>query len=193
MSNSKDSSQQYLKTRLFLSKSSAAHSKNQKLTSTINARSAEETFQTDSFHGAPPKQSIYGKSQIADEPQKTEETEIGTWVTVIGVIPGHVQEIISYFSKFGTILRADDTPGNWVYLEFASTELAKNAVESCNNSPQIIIPSMAVTCKMGRIKCRYVPQQEKPPQAVFFDSKREGVVIPKEKRSIVESIYDSIF
>ena len=112
-----------------------------------------------------PSSSIYSSKKECES--ITESVDVGSWVTVIGVIPGCLNEVIKFFSKYGTIIRVDDTAGNWVYLEFVSLDVAKSIVSNFENGPKLINNRMAVTCSLGRIKSRYFQDKEVSSQFDF--------------------------
>ena len=191
MSSGKD---QYLDSRIFGKNAGSNLSNDQQARSLIAQRTEEETFVKDAdIQLDKPSGSIYDRTKVFGISKHIKAKDIGTWVTVIGVVPGYINEVVNFFSKYGTILRVDDTSGNWVYLEYASIEMAEKVVESCSKSPQLITNKMAVSCVLGRLRSEYVVEKPKPPDSVNFVPKSKGVIIPEEKRGIVGSIFDSIF
>lgn len=185
-----ETNQQFLDSRLFGTKTTSnLATKNAK--NPLVVRTEEETFAKDGNLYRKPTDSIYTRRNEIPKNQP-ETTNIGTWITVIGFIPGRIQEIVEYFTQFGTILRVDDTPGNWLYLEYQSNEMAQKALESFSESPQLITNSMAVACIPGRIASTYVPDNAAHSEFNLnpFD---ERVIIPEEKKSVVGTIFDSLF
>ena len=179
----------YCETRLFRrgTKTSQAKGSN----SVVSQRTAEETFQKDGLAMPPPTQSLYQRSVALKAPTADKSANSGAWITVIGVIPGRMREIIDYFSKFGAILRVDDTPGNWACLEMATRDAANAALEDCGSAPVLVAAGMACSCVNGKVKSEYLPDNEEPPTSVEFDPCANDGVQPK--KWLVSSIFDSIF
>ncbi|OHT08140.1 hypothetical protein TRFO_23415 [Tritrichomonas foetus] len=185
--------QQYLNSRLFGSKNATRVTKSQQNKSIVTPRTEEETFQFDSFASDKPSGSVYDRTNEFGVTQHEKTHDIGTWITVIGTIHGYTNEIVQHFSKYGTILRVDDTAGNWLYIEYPSTDIAELAVKSCGRSPQLITNTMAVSVVPGRLKSSYVMEKASPPSTVEFDPICEGVAVPEERRNIVGAIFESVF
>lgn len=178
-----------LETRLFRKGTKAAHVKSSN--ATLVSRTADETFQKDGLPFAPPTQSLYRRSVALEEPSADKSANSGVWITVIGVIPGRVREVIEYFSKFGTVLRVDDTPGNWACLEMSKKQGADAALAACGNAPVLVAPGMACSCVSGKLKSEYLPDRDEYPTDVVFDPSANDGVEPQKSR--VSSIFDSIF
>lgn len=143
--------QPYLETRLFCTRADTA-------TAVASSRSVVAPQPADvAFAGAAagriPAGSIYGARKESEPVEDT--ADVGAWVTVIGVTPGSQRDVIAFFSQFGVVTRADDTPGNWMYLEFASLDAAKSAAQGFECGPQLVSSQMAVTCELGRVKSSY--------------------------------------
>jgi hypothetical protein len=91
--------------------------------------------------------------------------EIGTWVTVVGVIPAHAAEVVEHFGHYG-IHRVDDTAGNWIYIEFTTQDNAKRAVDEARLRPLLVGGNMAVCCFLGKIKSNYLSELVREASAV---------------------------
>ncbi|KAK8863846.1 Nucleoporin nup35 [Tritrichomonas musculus] len=186
--------QQFLFSRIFGSRAGNNLSKDKQTRNLVAQRTEEETFVKDAdFMTDQPSGTIYDRDKIYGVSKHIKAHDIGTWVTIIGTIPGHTDEVVQYFSKYGTILRVEDTSGNWMYIEYPSTDIAKSVVDKCSGAPQLISNRMAVACVAGRVRSEFVTQKPKPPDKVEFVPNTKGVVIPEEKRGIVGTIFDSIF
>lgn len=179
----------YCETRLFRRGPKTAQVKDSN--TVLAPRTADETFQKDGLSMPPPTQSLYPRSVALKAPTADKSMNSGAWISVIGVIPGRMQEIIGYFSKFGTILRVDDTPGNWACLEMATKEAASAALADCGSAPVLVGAGMACSCVKGKIKSEYLPDMEEPPTHVEFDPTANDGIQPT--KSLVSSIFDSIF
>ena len=185
-----ENQQPFLETRLFRPKAASSSTKAKDGKSIVSPQLAEDTFTNESSLNNIPTISIYRQSKEVEP--VTESVDIGTWVTVIGVMPGYTNDVIRFFSRYGTIIRVDDTPGNWVYLEFVSLDIAKAVVSSFSNGPQLISNNMAVTCVLGRLKSQYVQTKESIPENITFNPIKTSVTQPK-KSEISEKIFDTIF
>ncbi|KAH0785329.1 hypothetical protein GPJ56_010740 [Histomonas meleagridis] len=181
-----ENQQPFLETRLFRPKTAATPAK-PKEDKNVSPQLTEGTFANKS---SIPTTSIY-QQQKGIEPV-TENADVGTWVTVIGVIPGHTNEVLRFFSRFGNIISVDNTPGNWIYLKYASLDIAKTVVSTFNNGPQLISNNMAVTCVLGRTKSQYIQTNETIPESVTFNPIKTGIEQPR-KSSISGKIFDTIF
>ena len=183
--------QQFLDSRIFGSKSTSSTEQSQAKVFSV-PRSEAETFNISSFASEKPSGSVYDASSN-DQALTQSTADVGSWVTVIGSIPGRLTPILDYFSKFGTILKAEDTPGNWIYLEFPSKEIANIVLTSCANSPQLIDNTMAVAVAPGRIRSSYVPGKPEIPTKVEFKPTHDNVVFPREDKHITGKIFDAVF
>lgn len=190
MSESQEQSQQYVKSRLFLTKDNI----NQNISSTksvIKKRTPQESFQHDKFFATAPKKSAYSRDQSLVGAKDDPITIVGSWVTVIGAIPGRHNEIVEYFSRFGSIDRVESTAGNWIYLEYSSFENAEMAVQSSKQEPLIIGNHYIVSCVKGKYRNAYLPKNEDPPTKVSFSTYKPAFP-PQQQKSIVTKVLESL-
>lgn len=192
MSHGQDPTQQFLKSRIYFSKAPGSLA----TTSTkhyVSVRTPEESFQHEHFHGEMPKTSAYSKDENAADLVNivTSET-IGTWITVIGIIPGRFEEVVKYFSQFGEISKFEEGPGNYGYIEFAIANSAKIPIEKSQYEPIMVTKSYIVSVAQGRLKPFYVPKSNEHSEKITFDSP-EINKYSKAQPSLFDTIKEAIF
>ncbi|KAG0163591.1 Nucleoporin nup35, partial [Apophysomyces sp. BC1034] len=63
-------------------------------------------------------------------PDKATQKHEQTTVNVFGILPNLIPDALLHLSKYGDIVEHHQTPGNWVSVRYASSEAARNAVNS---------------------------------------------------------------
>ena len=135
-----------------------------------------------------PKSSIYGQSQI--EFNQTRK-ETNNWITIIGYRLNLLEEILTYFSKYGNILRYNDTPGNLLYVEFDTPENAQKPVQECLFNPILINNSYCVYVTKGKIRPQYELDEENMTNSLNDKSDLDfgEAVEPKPERSFLYKLF----
>jgi hypothetical protein len=183
----------FLKSRLFETSTERSTTTTSTSRSSVPSYPRSELFTKDSKLARPPTRPLYGQSPQTTDPPPPHTPRFAKWITVIGVIPGRVREIVEHFSRFGTILRVDDTPGNWVYIEYASEAMAEQAAESGSAEPTLIGGSMLVCATLGRMRSGYVPEPEAPPDRAEFDLGIGELPARNRVSGVGGMIFDAIF
>ena len=106
-----------------------------------------------------PQDSVYN-DELWQSSGKKDQTYKTSWITVIGVVRDQIQEVRDFFSKYGPIMKVNDHPGNWIYIEYAAAEMAEKAVAECSQSPVLVTGTLAVSCVMGRLRPDYVADDD---------------------------------
>ena len=192
MSSLKENSNKFLKSRIFIKKREQARSSiNDK--SNLAIRHPTQIFQHDAQQSTIPKASLYSidKFSILDNPNEGMQKAAVNWVTVIGYQPGRSQELIDYFSKFATVNKFEEGPGNWCYLLFGSNENTQTFFSQTQNGPIIISADYVISVHSGRIKHAY-SQKNELPRKVDFDP----IIVDeraKERKHLLSVIIDKLF
>ena len=187
----------WLDTRLFRKKNKKAMEEGQSAAqknaqSTIGRFTADQVFQRECLPFKPPTRTMvtaYSENMAVSMPKAGGS---GVWLTVYGVVPGKIPAIVAYFNRFGTILRVDDQPGNWLYIEYTSRDAVDAAVKDCGRAPQIIGNGLAVCCSKGRRRSEYLPDKTKRLESAGVIEPEMNVVQPEEMTT-VQRIYDAVF
>lgn len=191
MSHGQDPNQQFLKSRIYFSKGpdSLAATANKHY---VSSRTPEETFQHQHFHGEMPTTSTYNKDQIGLDAENIKASkDVGTWITVIGIIPGRFQEVREYFAQFGEINHFEEGPGNYGYIEFASSKSAKTPLDKSQTDPLIITKSYIVSVAPGRLKPHYISKINDNNEKINYSSFTKESK-SREKVSFLEAIKNAL-
>ena len=106
-----------------------------------------------------PKRTIYEPNQIEANQKRVENDN---WITIIGYRLNLLEPILNYFSRYGNILRYNDTPGNLLYIEFDTPENAQKPIDDSTFSPILINNSYAVFVTKGKLRPQYDSDEEDP-------------------------------
>lgn len=190
MSHQQDNSAQFLKSRIFIGRNQASQ---QSISSKTNLeiRTPEEVFQHDSHNDSIPTKSDYGREKftLLGDVNQPQEKVIGSWITVIGFIPGRSDELIEFFSRYGSVERFEEGPGNWCYIEFPSKEIANLPIIKAQNEPLIIANNYIVSVAEGRIKQHYTSAPPLPKKVEYQPKITKEYA--REKKSIISTIIES--
>lgn len=173
---SSELNQQYLDTRLF-GRDDTNQVMNTSGKSHIAAHPVHETFQKKSLAQPPPNASAY--SHVYSQSGKAESTtNVGTWITIVGVRQSFYDDVVKYFSQYGSILRANKAPGNWIYIEYSTYEEAKKAAEAGRSTPILINGAYAVTTVFGRFKGSYQVDDLEDAPILSYEQSMNDVYTP---------------
>ncbi|KAF7725538.1 Nucleoporin nup35 [Apophysomyces ossiformis] len=69
-------------------------------------------------------------SHVDADPGKPSQKHESTTVNIFGILPNMIPDALLHLSKYGDIVEHHQTPGNWISVRYASSEAARNAVNS---------------------------------------------------------------
>lgn len=130
------------------------------------------------FLGEPPKTSIYDTALI--QQKQKENSSMSGWITVYCVPNCAKRTVIEMLAKRGDILRIERPPGNYLSVEYARLEDAKNVAEQYR-MPVFINNKYAVSIKFGRHK-----EAKEPPKESNVEEYK--VIYPVEEVSFTENV-----
>ena len=180
-----------LKSRIFSDKTHAVK-QSIEANKNLKVRNPNKIFQHDALNDEIPTNSIQSKNKFMfiQQNRENQQTKFNSWITVIGLIPGRNDELIEYFSRFGSIEQFEEGPGNWCYILYQSPDIAKIPVSQAQNGPLIITPNYIVSVADGRLKARYVDDAPLPSR---IDYKPKSTESYSREKSLLSSLVDTIF
>ena len=180
-----------LKSRIFSDKTHAVK-QSIEANQNLRVRNPKRIFQHDALNEEIPGNSIHSKNKFMfiQQEKENQQTKFNSWVTVIGLIPGRNDELIEYFSRFGSIEQFEEGPGNWCYILYQSQDIAKIAVSQALNGPLIISPNYIVSVAEGRLRARYTDTTPLPSR---IDYKPKSTDNYSREKSLLSSVIDTVF